>query len=93
MHIDRERLKLSNTQRVLNDRVGRIIEKNQLRLDALESVVKNLSPQRVLNMGYSIVRVGGKAVSSVANLAANQEVEIELSDAEIVANVKQIKIK
>ena len=93
LHIDRERLKLSNTQRVLNDRVGRIIEKNQLRLDALESVVKNLSPQRVLNMGYSIVRVGGKAVSSVANLAANQEVEIEMSDAEIVANVKQIKIK
>lgn len=91
--LGRERLKLENTQQMLSDRVRSIIENNRLRLDGLNAVVRNLSPQRVLNMGYSIVRVGGRAISSACQIGDNREIQIEMADAELTANVKRIKTK
>lgn len=50
------------------------------RLKAREELLAVLSPMATLRRGYSITRVGGKAVSSVAAIAPGATVETTLAD-------------
>lgn len=68
--------------KVLNDR----LQREQRQLKQLSVLLTALSPQAILNRGYSIVRVGGQ-VSDGSNLSPGSIVAIELSKAAFEAAV------
>ncbi len=57
-------------------------------LDAKEELLKTLSPQATLRRGYSITRIGGKAVISAEQVEKGALLETQLADGTIIS-IKQ----
>lgn len=57
----------------------RLLESHRTRLSVAESATRASSPERILAMGFAVVRSGGKAVRDVAQLSEGDRVEIILS--------------
>ena len=68
--------------------VLRRLEREQGRLELMERSVEALSPKRIMQLGFAVVRVGGKALTSVGAAKAGEELEIELKDGVIKARVE-----
>jgi exonuclease VII large subunit len=54
----------------------------------MERSVEALSPKRIMQLGFAVVRAGGKALTSVGAAKAGEELEIELKDGVIKARVE-----
>ncbi|MEI7749971.1 MAG: exodeoxyribonuclease VII large subunit [Candidatus Moraniibacteriota bacterium] len=63
------------------------------RLSRAEGSLRQYDPNRVLSLGYAIVRAGGRVLSKVGDVAVGQEVDIRLSDGSVTAEVKECKMK
>jgi exodeoxyribonuclease VII large subunit len=57
-------------------------------LDGYERQVRALDPKRVLERGYSITTVGGKAIRSVAKVETGAEIRTEVADGAITSRVE-----
>lgn len=57
------------------------------RLEALERLLSVLSPSNTIKRGYAIARVNGRAVKSVADVTAGQEISIQVIDGEINSKI------
>ena len=68
--------------------VERRLEREQQRLEIAQRSVEALSPKRIMQLGFAVVRSGGKALKSVASAAKGEVVEIELMDGTIKARVE-----
>jgi exodeoxyribonuclease VII large subunit len=68
--------------------VLRQLEREQGRLELMERSVEALSPKRIMQLGFAVVRAGGKALTSVGAAKAGEELEIELKDGVIKARVE-----
>ena len=68
--------------------VLRRLEREQGRLELMERSVEALSPKRIMQLGFAVVRAGGKALTSVEAAKAGEELEIELKDGVIKARVE-----
>lgn len=55
------------------------VERKSQRLDAVAELLKVLSPEATLRRGYSITRVGGRAVTSAAEVASGTQLETTLA--------------
>jgi exodeoxyribonuclease 7 large subunit len=63
------------------------LQKRAARLDALQTLLDALSPMATLRRGYSITRVGGHAVTSVAELPPGTTIETQLADGTVTSTV------
>ena len=63
------------------------LQKRAARLDALQTLLDALSPMATLRRGYTITRVGGHAVTSVAELPAGTKIETQLADGTATSTV------
>ncbi len=61
------------------DSVNKIITRHTDRLDALGQIVGALAPEATLRRGFSITRVGGRALTDAATLADGDEIETILA--------------
>lgn len=68
-----------------------ITERPMLKLKNIESMLRVLSPQNTIARGYSITRVGGKAVRSITELRPDEIVETELADGKILSKIAAIE--
>ena len=68
--------------------VLRRLEREQGRLELMERSVEALSPKRIMQLGFAVVRAGGKALTSVGAAKAGEELEIELKNGVIKARVE-----
>ncbi len=59
-------------------------------LGRLVQSVSDLNPLGVLQRGYSLTKSGGKVVTSAGDAAVGGEIEVEVSDGTILAEVKEI---
>ncbi len=59
-------------------------------LASRESLLDALSPFKVLQRGYSVLRYKGRALSSAKRLVKGQEIEALLRDGQAVAEVKKV---
>ncbi len=59
-------------------------------LGRLVQSVSDLNPMGVLQRGYSLTKSGGKVVASVNDSVVGGEIEVEVSDGTILAEVKKI---
>ncbi len=93
--IDREKKRLSEV-RLEWDRDKVFIAINRFRdlLDKRSQLLQALSPDSILNRGFSIVSdCFGNPVKSLADVKVNQEINIELADGDIKSKVQQVKSK
>jgi len=72
----------------LSDEAARFAERQRMRLEAAAELVESRSPGRILRLGFSIVRSGGRVLTSAASARAGDRVEVELSDGILKAVVQ-----
>lgn len=70
---------LERSRLTLEHGAKQLIESHKARLQVAESEAKASSPERILNMGFAVVRSGGKRVTSVDGLSEGQRVELTLA--------------
>ena len=71
----------------LSAEVARFIERKQMFLAMAEGIVESRAPEKILQLGFAIVRCDGHAITSAEELKS-REVEIELAGGKIKAEVK-----
>ena len=91
LRIERQRAYLQMSREVLVSAIGRVIERENHRLNIAHEVVEARSPQQILRMGFAVVRSGGKAIRSANDVERGQKLTIELGVGELTAEVESIK--
>ena len=69
----------------------RCVESGRTRLAVAEGVVEGRSPQRIMRMGFAVVRSGGRALLATEGLHAGQRIEVELCDGALSADIAEVK--
>lgn len=93
VHARIERERLSVGTRVVESLCHGIevaLRRRRDRLASAAQLVEALSPQAVLRRGYSITRVGGRAVTDASSLAAGVELTTLFASGSAVSTVKDI---
>ena len=62
-------------------------------LASSRQLLTELAPETILRRGYSIVRSGGRVIRSGKQLKTGQKLAVHLSDADISAEVRDIKLQ
>jgi exodeoxyribonuclease VII large subunit len=84
----RSEAKLTTLKSQISNFKTQIMESQQHRLQLLEQRTASLDPQLILNRGYSLTLLHGKAVRDAAALQAGNEIETRLSKGTIKSIVK-----
>ena len=84
----RRRTSLDSTRQMLGMLTSNIFERERMRLDSVGELTESRSPKRIMKLGFSVVRAGGRAVMSAAEVASGSEIAVELYDGRIDATVK-----
>ncbi len=82
-----EESRLAQDAATLAQASSMVLERQRTRLDSREELLRVLSPRATLRRGYSITRVGGKAVTSSADIAPGTVIETTLLDGKISSTV------
>jgi exodeoxyribonuclease VII large subunit len=69
--------------------VHRCLEREKLRLQSMERGVEALSPQRIMALGFAMVRAGGKVIKSINDVRAGEHIEVLVADGTIKATVEE----
>jgi exodeoxyribonuclease VII large subunit len=65
-----------------------LLQNEGRRIELLESKLEGASPQRILRLGFSITRVGGKALKDVKDVKEGEEIETTLASGTLRSIVK-----
>lgn len=76
----RAKLYLEQVERQLPERVEQRLRQEQQRLSQAAEAVESRSPQRILQLGFAILRAEDRAVKSVKELAGHRRLTVELAD-------------
>ena len=68
------------------------LAQRRLRLDSAAEIVAAHTPERLLKLGFAMLRSGGRTIGSATQIDAGDEVEIRLSDGTLTATVNRIDI-
>ena len=85
--LDREQVFLKMTQEQLSYAVSRALERQAAFLDMASAAVDARAPEKILKLGFAVVRCDGHAVTSAEGLTG-REVDIQLATGNITATVK-----
>ena len=72
--------------------VGRGVERGKAFLDMASEVVSARAPENILRLGFAVVRLDGRAVTSAEGLAG-KEVDIQLAEGKVRAEIKDERAK
>ena len=81
-------LELGSREEVFRQAVGSFLRQQRQRLDTTGELVESRSPRHILRMGFAVVRSGGRAVTSVRQVAAGEWLTVEVADGRFSAEVK-----
>lgn len=85
--LDREQTFLKMTREQLSFAVERGMERQKAFLNMASEIVQARSPEKILKLGFAVVRCDGHAVTSAEGLSG-KEVDIQLATGNITATVK-----
>jgi exodeoxyribonuclease VII large subunit len=85
--LDREQTCLKMMQEQLSFAVSRALERQAAFLDMASAAVDARAPEKILKLGFAVVRCDGRAVTSADGLSG-KEVDIQLATGNITATVK-----
>ena len=86
----RELSRLESRSGQLSALVEQLFERERMRLAGYEQIVESLSPKRILQMGFAVVRKAGQTVTSTQGVEVGERLEFELLDGKIEAEVTKI---
>ncbi len=84
--LDREQTFLRMTREQLSFAVERGVERQKAFLNMASEIVQTRSPEKILRLGFAVVRCDGRAVTSAEGLSGKQ-VDIQLATGELRAKV------
>lgn len=84
-------LELGSREEVFRQAVGSFLRQQRQQLAATGELVESRSPRHILRMGFAVVRSGGRAVTSVRQVAAGERLTINVADGRFSAEVKAEK--
>ena len=84
-------LELGSREEVFRQAVGSFLRQQRQQLAATGELVESRSPRHILRMGFAVVRSGGRAVTSVRQVAAGERLSINVADGRFSAEVKAEK--
>lgn len=84
---------LEEAKRTASHRIEQAVQAATERLERQRQLVAALSPQAALRRGYAIVRKNGKIVRSSTSVAINDIVNVQLFNANLQTQVKNINAK
>lgn len=87
----RRRLQLGHRAELLPAVVREALARQRMRLDTAAELVAGRAPERILRLGFAIVRSDGHTVASVGAVRPGQRLEIAVADGVIDASVNQTK--
>ena len=90
--LTRQSLRLEHLGTLLPEAARDFLTRQTLRLENAAELIAGRSPERILRLGFAVLRAGGRAVTSAAGVTAGEDVEIEVSDGRISATVNSGKI-
>ena len=88
-YCERARSRMALYAEQLSTEVSRYIERKQMFLTMAEGLVESRAPEKILQLGFAIVRCDGHAITSVDEING-REVEIQLAKGKIKADVKNL---
>lgn len=88
-YCERARSRMAMLGEQLRSEVARFIERRAMFLQVAESAVEARAPEKILRLGFAVVRCDGRAVTRAEGLAG-REVEIQLAEGCIKAEVKNL---
>ncbi len=88
-YCERARSRMAMLGEQLRSEVARFIERRAMFLQVAESSVEARAPEKILRLGFAVVRCDGRAVTRAEGLAG-REVEIQLAEGYIKAEVKNL---
>lgn len=77
----------------LRSAAERTIERESSRLQLAVELVEAHNPQQILRRGFAVVRRSGKAMTNTEGVKCGEQIEIELSNGTLQAEVKKITTK
>ena len=84
---DREAARLTMMRETLSTSTERGIERARAFLDMASEVVSTSAPENILRLGFAVVRLDGRAITSAEGLAG-KEVDIQLAQGMARAEIK-----
>ncbi|MBP3600721.1 MAG: exodeoxyribonuclease VII large subunit [Alistipes sp.] len=88
-YCERARSRMAMLGEQLRSEVARFIERRAMFLQVAESAVEARAPEKILRLGFAVVRCDGRAVTSAKGLKG-REVDIQLAEGYIKAEVKNL---
>lgn len=88
-YCERARGRMAMFGEQLKGEVARFIERRAMFLHVAETMVEARAPEKILRLGFAVVRCDGRAVTSAEGLSG-REVEIQLAEGKVKAEVKNI---
>ena len=86
----RESTRIEHWTATLPDAVHACLERERLRMESAAQTIAAHAPERILRLGFAVVRKDDRAVTSVGAVAAGDRLHIEVEDGKIGATVTQI---
>ena len=81
--LTRQRLRAEHLSALLPEAVRNFLARQATRLDNAAELIAGRSPERILRLGFAVVRTGGKAVVSARDVRKGDALEIEVADGTI----------
>jgi exodeoxyribonuclease VII large subunit len=79
-------------ERRLVDAAGALLARRRRAVEGLQGKMESLSPLRVLERGYGLVRAAdGRLVASVTGVAVGETVTVTLRDGQLAAEVQEVR--
>lgn len=86
--LTRRRLRLEHLEELLPHQVGAFVERLRMRLDGAAETVAAHAPERILRLGFAVVRREGRTLRRAADTAPGDRLEILLADGRIAARTE-----
>lgn len=81
--LTRQRLRAEHLSALLPEAVRNFLARQATQLDNAAELIAGRSPERILRLGFAVVRTGGKAVVSARGIRKGDALEIEVADGTI----------
>jgi exodeoxyribonuclease VII large subunit len=75
----------------MNNQMTCLVDKHKMDLEKYMALLESLSPLKVVERGYSVVRKKDKLVKTASQLKTGDDISIRLAKGEVIATVKEIK--
>ena len=79
--------KLERLEMSIKEHVHRLLDKEKSRLETAEMVMESRRPEKILSLGFAIVRNEGKAVTDSSTLSPGTMLDITLATGSTTAQV------